>query len=67
VPKSDRFSRQGRALPRRDREGRVPDWGIALCALVTLVAVTIQALEVSVLGHPNVEAIVIAILLGTAL
>jgi hypothetical protein len=27
-----------------------PIWGIALCALVTLVAVTIQALEVSLLG-----------------
>jgi uncharacterized integral membrane protein (TIGR00698 family) len=42
-------------------------WGIAFCALVTLVAVTIQALEVSRLGHPYVEAIVIAILLGTAI
>jgi uncharacterized integral membrane protein (TIGR00698 family) len=42
-------------------------WGIALCALVTLVAVTIQALEVSFVEHPYVEAIVIAILLGTAI
>jgi uncharacterized integral membrane protein (TIGR00698 family) len=41
--------------------------GIALCALVTLVAVTIQALEVSLVEHPYVEAIVIAILLGTAI
>ena len=40
-------------------------WGMALCALVTLVAVTIQALEESVVGHPYVEAIVLAILLGT--
>jgi uncharacterized integral membrane protein (TIGR00698 family) len=42
-------------------------WGIALCALVTLAAVTIQALEVSLVEHPYVEAIVIAILLGTAI
>ena len=39
--------------------------GIALCALVTLAAVTIQAIEEKLLGHPYVEAIVIAILLGT--
>ncbi|QWG19839.1 putative sulfate exporter family transporter [Bradyrhizobium sediminis] len=42
-------------------------WGIALCALVTLAAVTIQAVEESLVGHPYVEAIVIAILLGTAI
>src|SRR6266567_5759602 len=38
---------------------------MALCALVTLVAVSIQALEETLVGHPYVEAIVIAILLGT--
>jgi uncharacterized integral membrane protein (TIGR00698 family) len=42
-------------------------WGMALCALVTLVAVTIQALEETLVGHPYVEAIVVAILLGTAI
>jgi uncharacterized integral membrane protein (TIGR00698 family) len=42
-------------------------WGMALCALVTLIAVTIQALEETLVGHPYVEAIVIAILLGTAI
>ena len=42
-------------------------WGIALCSLVTLVAVAIQALEESLVGHPYLEAIVIAILLGTAI
>jgi uncharacterized integral membrane protein (TIGR00698 family) len=42
-------------------------WGVALCAIVTLLAVTIQALEESLVGHPYVEAIVIAILLGTAI
>ncbi len=41
--------------------------GMALCALVTLVAVTIQALEETLIGHPYVEAIVVAILLGTAI
>jgi uncharacterized integral membrane protein (TIGR00698 family) len=38
---------------------------MALCALVTLVAMSIQAFEESVVGHPYVEAIVLAILLGT--
>jgi uncharacterized integral membrane protein (TIGR00698 family) len=38
--------------------------GAALCALVTLVAVSIQAVEERTVGHPYVEAIVIAILLG---
>jgi uncharacterized integral membrane protein (TIGR00698 family) len=41
--------------------------GALLCALVTLVAVSIQAAEEATLGHPYVEAIVIAILLGTAI
>jgi uncharacterized integral membrane protein (TIGR00698 family) len=39
---------------------------MALCALVTLIAVTIQALEETLVDHPYVEAIVLAILLGTA-
>ncbi len=42
-------------------------WGMALCALVTLAAATIQALEETLVGHPYVEAIVVAILLGTAI
>ena len=42
-------------------------WGMALCALVTLIALTIQALEETLVGHPYVEAIVLAILLGTAI
>jgi uncharacterized integral membrane protein (TIGR00698 family) len=42
-------------------------WGVALCALVTLAAVAIQAVEERLVGHPYVEAIVIAILLGTAI
>ena len=42
-------------------------WGMGLCALVTLAAVAIQSLEERLVGHPYVEAIVIAILLGTAL
>ena len=41
--------------------------GVALCALVTLAAVAIQAVEERLAGHPFVEAIVIAILLGTAI
>lgn len=42
-------------------------WGMALCALVTLIAVTIQVLEERLVDHPYVEAIVLAILLGTAI
>ncbi len=42
-------------------------WGMALCALVTLIALTIQALEETLVDHPYVEAIVVAILLGTAI
>lgn len=44
---------------------RIP--GVAVCALVTLVAVALQALLESAVGHPYIEAIVIAILLGTAI
>jgi uncharacterized integral membrane protein (TIGR00698 family) len=41
--------------------------GVALCLLVTLVAVSIQAAEETTVGHPYVEAIVVAILLGMAI
>ena len=42
-------------------------WGIALCALVTVAAIALQALEEAAVRHPYLEAIVIAILLGTAI
>ncbi len=42
-------------------------WGVALCGLVTLIAMALQAVEESLIGHPYVEAIVIAILLGIAI
>jgi uncharacterized integral membrane protein (TIGR00698 family) len=41
--------------------------GVALCVLITLVAVSIQAAEETTVGHPYVEAIVVAILLGMAI
>jgi uncharacterized integral membrane protein (TIGR00698 family) len=41
--------------------------GAALCTVVTLVAMAIQLAEERVLGYPYVEAIVIAILLGTVI
>ncbi len=41
--------------------------GVALCAAVTLVAIGLQAIEQRTVGHPYIEAIVIAILLGTAI
>jgi uncharacterized integral membrane protein (TIGR00698 family) len=40
---------------------------VALCVLITLVAVSIQAAEETTVGHPYVEAIVVAILLGMAI
>nr|WP_043748923.1 putative sulfate exporter family transporter [Methylobacterium nodulans] len=41
--------------------------GIALCLGITMVAVVIQAVEEKSLGHPYIEALVIAILIGIAL
>jgi uncharacterized integral membrane protein (TIGR00698 family) len=41
--------------------------GIVLCALVTTIAIGLQAAQESTFGHPYLEAIVIAILLGTAI
>ena len=44
---------------------RVP--GVGLCIAVTLVSVALQRVEERGLGHPYVEALVLAILLGMAL
>lgn len=41
--------------------------GIALCVAVTLFSLGVQALEERAFGHPYVEALVVAILLGMAL
>jgi uncharacterized integral membrane protein (TIGR00698 family) len=38
--------------------------GIALCLAVTVASMAVQRLEVTVFGHPYVEALVVAILLG---
>ena len=40
--------------------------GIGLCAVITAVAVAAQAVEERVAGHPYVEALVLAILIGIA-
>ena len=40
--------------------------GLALCAGVSAVALGVQAVETRVFGHPWVEALVLAILIGTA-
>ena len=45
--------------------GVVP--GVALCLAVTAVSLGAQAIEERALGHPYVEALVVAILLGTAI
>ena len=41
--------------------------GVVLCAVVTFVAIALQTFEEATLRHPYIEAIVMAILLGTAL
>jgi uncharacterized integral membrane protein (TIGR00698 family) len=41
--------------------------GIALCGVITMVAVGVQRLEEQAFDHPYVEALVIAILLGMAI
>jgi len=41
--------------------------GIAFCVAITLVAYVLQIIEQRALGHPYVEALVLAILLGTAI
>ncbi|MFE1600466.1 YeiH family protein [Methylobacterium sp. ID0610] len=41
--------------------------GIALCLAITVVAVAVQSAEEHALGHPYIEALVVAILLGIAL
>jgi uncharacterized integral membrane protein (TIGR00698 family) len=38
--------------------------GVALCVLIAAFSVVLQAIETSSLGHPYVEAVVLAILLG---
>ncbi len=41
--------------------------GIALCAAVTLIAILIEKIGVRLFGHPYLEALVIAILVGVAI
>jgi len=41
--------------------------GTVLCLLLTLVSMGIQAAEEHIFGHPYIEALVIAILLGMAI
>lgn len=56
------FGRLGPAF--RRLAGALP--GIALCLLITLVSYGVERVEVRVFGHPYVEALVVAILLGMA-
>lgn len=41
--------------------------GVALCAVVSAIAMAVQATQVAALGHPYLDAIVVAILLGTGI
>ena len=40
--------------------------GLALCAAISMLAYAMQFVEVGIMGHPFVEALVLAILIGTA-
>jgi uncharacterized integral membrane protein (TIGR00698 family) len=55
----------GEDAPGNGRYGLAP--GIALCLGVALVARSVQALEESLLSHPYLEGLVVAILLGIAI
>ncbi|WP_454621787.1 YeiH family protein [Bradyrhizobium cenepequi] len=41
--------------------------GIVVCVVITTIAISLQAAQESTFGHPYLEAIVIAILIGTAI
>lgn len=40
--------------------------GVTLCLIITFLAIAVQSIEQALFGHPYIEAIVIAILLGMA-
>lgn len=55
------------AIGKRLRSAASLGPGVGLCFLITAVAVALQRLEESAFGHPFVEALVAAILIGIAL
>jgi uncharacterized integral membrane protein (TIGR00698 family) len=61
---SSRTGETGTAV--RDGTGASVLPGLSLCAVITAVAMAAQALEERVAGHPYVEALVLAILIGIA-
>lgn len=61
----ERPSVEVRSRARARHAALVP--GILVCLAVTAVAMTVQAVEERALGHPYIEALVIAILLGIAI
>jgi uncharacterized membrane protein YadS len=61
---SSRTGETGTAV--RDGTGASVLPGLGLCAVITVVAMAAQALEERVAGHPYVEALVLAILIGIA-
>lgn len=61
--------RPTRTAPAKPRQYRLIPWlelipGVALCMLISAVAIGLQAIELGSFGHPYIEAIVIAILAG---
>lgn len=65
APDSVPAVRAGRSL-RAGAAGRLMP-GLFLCLILTVMAQALQAGEEHLTGHPYVEALVLAILLGTAL
>jgi hypothetical protein len=41
--------------------------GVLLCTAITILAMLLEAIEVDLAGHPYVEALVLAILIGVAI
>jgi uncharacterized integral membrane protein (TIGR00698 family) len=68
-PAGTRVTQGGKSSKARIIVGRLAALipGIVLCVLVTLVSMGIQSIEERAFGHPYVEALVIAILLGMAI
>lgn len=61
--------RQTKTVATRPHKTRLECWrdrilGVALCLFITAVSLGVQAIETRFFGHPYVEAIVVAILLG---
>ncbi len=61
---SSSHRRHGQDTQKPDRGGYRADSGIILCLVISVIAIGVQTVEAARFGHPYVEGLVIAILLG---